>query len=593
MLFTRYPFKLKRKTIKDYFGGAPAKSDLFKTLPEMVKHMNPDTAEIYRFTDTLRSEGIGSEDFYHMLINAGASATKEWVANHYKLIVWKLACLERDYQAKAGGKLLTPLNVLEELKYRYDREFNYGHRSALKKILDGDASPATMMVLCVSYIYPPSMLPTSKLNDETEGIEETHKLSSHASQIELTDGWYTVDANLDGPLSKQLTGGKIFVGQKLRIWGASLCGWSEPISPIEDSKSVSLQLHVNGTYRAHWSDSLGFCKYPGAPLAFRCINGAGGKIPKTLVGITKIYPVLYRERYPDGVSAVRSEHMEMKVLQLYNQRRANIAEGIATEQIDLSINYSDSEEGAQILKKLETSAEPEALMADLSAEQLLSITTYKSKLEDIRQSKTVKKIEKACEEAGLSSRDVTPFMRVRVVGLTSKGSCRRSPPKEGMITIWNPTERQKNDLMEGQIYSVTGLTPQNFGSDILYLHAKGSSTIWKPMLISMEFEPFYDPRKVVSLSNLGEVPLASEFDMAAVVVHVGEAYTSGTQKKQWVFVTDGSKCRSEIEIEDIYDCLLAVSFSIPAKDDISGLLSQYLPGTTVCNCQSISLNLGL
>lgn len=52
-----------------------------------------------------------------------------------------------------------------------------------------------------------------------------------------------------------------------------------------------------------------------------------------------------------------------------------------------------------------------------------------------------KKIEKALEDAGLSERQVTPFMRVRVVGLNNKRhgtSC----PREGLITIWNPTEKQ-------------------------------------------------------------------------------------------------------------------------------------------------------
>lgn len=34
----------------------------------------------------------------------------------------------------------------------------------------------------------------------------------------------------------------------------------------------------------------------GAPLAFSCIKSAGGKVPRTLVGITRIYPVLYKER---------------------------------------------------------------------------------------------------------------------------------------------------------------------------------------------------------------------------------------------------------------------------------------------------------
>lgn len=46
------------------------------------------------------------------------------------------------------------------------------------------------------------------------------------------------------------------------------------------------------------------------------------------------------------------------------------------------------------------------------------------------------------EDAGLGAREVTPFMRVRVVGLTSKGSSKKVRPKEGLVTIWNPTEKQ-------------------------------------------------------------------------------------------------------------------------------------------------------
>lgn len=42
-----------------------------------------------------------------------------WVTNHYRWIVWKLACYERCYPAKTVGKFLTISNVLEELKYRY------------------------------------------------------------------------------------------------------------------------------------------------------------------------------------------------------------------------------------------------------------------------------------------------------------------------------------------------------------------------------------------------------------------------------------------------------------------------------------------
>lgn len=76
----------------------------------------------------------------------------------------------------------------------------------------------------------------------------------------------------------------------VKIWGAGLCGWVGPVSPLEVilvrsffcligndcflsfedslrfflqfqlSRTVSLLLHINGTYRVHWADRLGFCK---------------------------------------------------------------------------------------------------------------------------------------------------------------------------------------------------------------------------------------------------------------------------------------------------------------------------------------------
>jgi len=51
-------------------------------------------------------------------------------------------------------------------------------------------------------------------------------------------------------------------------------------------------------------------------------------------------------------------------------------------------------------------------------------------------------IEKALEDAGLQAREVTPFMRVRVVGLKSTGKNSGEDPKEGLIRIWNPMEKQ-------------------------------------------------------------------------------------------------------------------------------------------------------
>lgn len=55
-----------------------------------------------------------------------------------------------------------------------------------------------------------------------------------------------------------------------------------------------------------------------------------------------------------------------------------------------------------------------------------------------------KSIEKALQDAGLTEREVTAFMRVRVVGLRRKTYQGKSSHEDGFITIWNPTEKQVN-----------------------------------------------------------------------------------------------------------------------------------------------------
>ncbi|XP_062193519.1 protein BREAST CANCER SUSCEPTIBILITY 2 homolog B-like [Phragmites australis] len=588
-LSARYPFQHQRKTYKEYFGGPPCFKYSTEHVLDDVKLMDAKRAERYKFQHT----GTGAEEFQKMLLACGASlsyASKEWVSNHYKWIVWKLASLERCYPTRTAGQFLTVANVFEELKYRYDREVNHGHRSAIKKVLEGNASPSLMMVLCISAIYSCPNLNNNKLEvDKADTNEDSNDNKSLPAanrnmsvKIELTDGWYPLDASLDTALSEQLEKRKLFLGQKLRIWGASLCGWSGPVSFHEASGSAKLMVHINGTYRARWNETLGFCKHVGLPLAFKCIKASGGRVPKTLVGVTRIYPVLYRERLPDGRSVVRSERMERKALTLHQQSVSKIAEDILFEQQENCDSTDDNEEGAKFCKMLERAAEPDVIIAGMTSEQLMHLSSYKEKRKVVMQNEVAKKVEKALEVANLSSRDVTPFLKVRVMGLVSKLSASKASSKEGLITIWNPTEMQKADLVEGQIYSVTGLVPSNYCTETLYLHARGSSTTWRRLSSSQttDFKSFFSPRKAIELSKFGEVPLSSEFDIAGVILYVGNIYLCSNQKRQWLFLTDGSKFISEQKSEE-RDCLLAVSFSCPTTGEDSALFSYALSGSIV------------
>lgn len=79
--------------------------------------------------------------------------------------------------------------------------------------------------------------------------------------------------------------------------------------------------------------------------------------------------------------------------------------------------------------------------------------------------------------------------------------------------------------------------------------------------------------------------LYSEFDIAAYVVHVGEVYTSSQQKKQWVFVTDGS-IKHGLQSEKLINSLLAICFCTPSIDyDSFPPINYNLAGSTVITMQ--------
>ncbi|KAH9309494.1 hypothetical protein KI387_037405 [Taxus chinensis] len=598
----RYPSSQKRKTIEEYFGGPPHHQQALWHLSTEIQAMTADVAQHYQFNAKSGSghDNLISGDFQKMLLQFGADpryATIEWVENHYKWIVWKLACIERSYARQAGGKYLTVQNVLEELKFRYEREVNCGHRSPLKKIVEGDAAAGSMMVLCISAVrvWPnqeqnvPSAvkgsMEVSKDSENGTGNDISKSSSSNHTKIELTDGWYCLNAFLDEPLSEQLLHGKLFVGQKLRICGASLHGWAGPLSPLEAFQRVSLLLHINGTYRAHWAERLSFCQSLPVPLAFRCIKEGGGPVPRTLVGVTRIYPTLYKERLANRAYVIRSERAEDKTLHLYNERRTHIVEDIilkAEKENFQSLHDSNKDEGARLYSVLENASDPELIMADMTSAQLAAFAAYQSKREAIRRASIEKNIQKALEDADMDSRKVTPFMRVRIIGLTrncmtktkGKGEMGGLLKREGLVTIWQPTENQVLNLEEGGIYCVSGLVPlagksgDSYSRDILQFQAN-RSTLWHRIPLSMchNFEFVYSPRSALLLSDLGRIPLHSEFDVAVLVLHVGEPYMYGFRKRQWLFASDGSvelECWSKQS-----EIILAIDFSLPCDSFIA------------------------
>lgn len=66
-------------------------------------------------------ERLGHAEFAELLHAAGADhqyASAGWVGNHYRWVVWKLACYERQFPNHLAGRMLTAPVILDQLKYR-------------------------------------------------------------------------------------------------------------------------------------------------------------------------------------------------------------------------------------------------------------------------------------------------------------------------------------------------------------------------------------------------------------------------------------------------------------------------------------------
>ena len=220
--------------------------------------LSADTAAQFKFQNPDNpDESIGYNEMRTLLIGDGAAeklASVAWVKNHYKWIVWKLASMERMFPQDYANQYLTAARVLSQLKYRYEREINQAQRPAVRKILERDEFAGRYMVLCVSAIryrgkegvfvptkpirdknagvnpFPPMRKPSDPAQKEeiNEGANEEdadyETLGGNCAIVEVTDGWYGVNAHLDEYMTALLRRGKLFVGMKLRIFGATISG---------------------------------------------------------------------------------------------------------------------------------------------------------------------------------------------------------------------------------------------------------------------------------------------------------------------------------------------------------------------------------
>ena len=161
-------------------------------IPQIILNMNPTIAQNYQFDNSYSY----NDAYNYMKLKGCTIITINWVKNHWRFILWKLSSIIRSCPSELSR--WNNNEILNQLLYRYEREINLAERSSIKRIQEHDSASTRPIVLCVS------------------------NLNVRFNVIELTDGWYPINCQIDECLSKAIKKSKINVGTKLSIIGAKV-----------------------------------------------------------------------------------------------------------------------------------------------------------------------------------------------------------------------------------------------------------------------------------------------------------------------------------------------------------------------------------
>ncbi|XP_039637149.1 breast cancer type 2 susceptibility protein isoform X2 [Perca fluviatilis] len=505
----------------------------------------------------------GKEEFHRALCDTPGVDPKliseGWVYNHYRWIVWKQASMERSFPETMGSLCLTPEQVLLQLKYRYDVEVDHSRRPALRKIMEKDDTSAKTLVLCVCGVVSRGHSPNRQSFSDTKTPQGADaKVENPSAVVWLTDGWYTIKAQLDEPLTAMLNKGRVAVGGKLIIHGAQLVGSQDACSPLEAPESLMLKICANSSRPTRWDAKLGFHRDP-RPflLPVSCLYSSGGPVGCVDIIILRSYPIQWMERKPDGGVVFRSVRAEEKEARRYNSIKQKAME-ILYAKIQAEFEKEDKSTKPQHRRRTITRQEisslqdgeelyeavgndPAYLEAHLSEEQLETLRAYRCSLMEKKQAVLQDRYRRALESAEDSEgicpkREVTPVWRLCVADSMDQ------PGSVYQLNLWRPSSELQSLVKEGCRYKVYNLTTSDGKkhgcSTTVQLTGTKKSQFQdlqaSQELLATHFQPRVSTR-FVDLQNPEFQPLCGEIDLTGYVISIvdGQGFSPA------FYLTDG------------------------------------------------------
>ncbi|KJA28356.1 hypothetical protein HYPSUDRAFT_696943 [Hypholoma sublateritium FD-334 SS-4] len=459
----------------------------------MLCQITPDNARYYNFLITETTPppassavkaALGPKDALKDLLRRGCTlATQPWVDNHWSLILWKLAgmvALDPIRETKPGETRWCWPEVIRQLLYRYERELNGGSRPPLRKIANQDAPAAFPMVLCVSNIIWTS-----------GGVTEDGVQIESYPELELTDGWYRLRAQVDVPLARAVKRGIIRIGRKIGFAGARLSTEKkDPTEILEAYNSTHLVLSGNSSHLMPWHTKLGFTEGP-CISTLHSLTCDGGVVVALDFVIIKLYPIAFLEFIEDENGnkdriGPRNEAEEMGVNEQWQNRYEMETSKLRAEydkKFSRYAGYADRLEkkaGVMLQHAKESDGyAPEQIDSmydeleypDTAAKVIARTTSYEAAWLALHiQRQNEKEREQIGEEIEKELRTICPPRNVksfRILIIQDARTSRRPANRTAQLTVWDVLSLSSDEdssraggFEVGQRFMATNILPQ-------------------------------------------------------------------------------------------------------------------------------------
>ena len=487
---------------------------------------------------------------HQRLLSSGANrhyATEEWIQNHYRWVVWKLARAEFQIGPSAAGLILTPAILEDELRQRYEREFNKGHRPLLKAVFHQDESAAAVAVYMVASVRSTNINHSAENANNNGAARGTTTAVSGANNntnatttmLELTDGCYWIMAQCDAPLTNLILSGKISPGSKIRVMGGELVAPAGPADPLIAARSAHLRLHANGVHPVPDSTKLGRQAYRTSYLSLAAVHAAGGPIPQTLVVVLRRYPRLLWTKLPSGVATFqtpRAQAAAERTLQAeLTKARVSAAAQVQAAELARCKQWLEKGKKDGMMTQLDRwyatvvvgnggsiipgggagdgcpSSQGQDFVRSLNTKDRTALERYISTRSAELEEETRRATEAALAADLPAARNAgSTEAAMLLVGEVSheaiaKGrdlALGRRPPATALVTVWRPPEEFSTSIKEGEVFAVMGLEVSNssgagaaggvgvgagalFPNSILHLEAAPKRCHWRKVASSL------------------------------------------------------------------------------------------------------------